>query len=138
MANEAVIREFRENPMDFTVADGTGIEKGVLLKMTDPRTAIISTALGDSLAGIAAREKIASDGRTRLAVYRRGIFDMTCSGAVAVGSSVISYADANYPNTIGTAVGKIFSGAAILGTALETGADAEVIQIDLNLGGGSN
>ena len=44
MANEAVITDRLENPIDYTVADGTGIEKGTLLKATNTRTAIISSA----------------------------------------------------------------------------------------------
>ena len=52
---------------DYTVADGTGIEKGALLALTDPRTAILASSAAQPLAGIAAREKIANDGRTRLA-----------------------------------------------------------------------
>lgn len=133
MAYEAAIRERIEDPIDFTVADGTGIEKGAVLKLTDPRTAIITSAQNDQLAGIAAREKVANDGRTRLAVYRRGIFDMTASGAITVGDTVASAgvpANQVIRATIAT------SGAAILGTALETASDTEVIQIYVDIGSG--
>lgn len=134
MANEATLRDFQENPIDFTVADGTGIEKGTLLKLTDPRTAIISTASGDPCAGIAAVEKVASDGSTRLSVYKRGIFDMTASGAITAGNYVGSAADTNYPNTVMFTAGAAkFSGAAVIGYALETASDGEVVQIQLTL-----
>lgn len=135
MANEAVLRDRLENPIDFTVADGTGIEKGALLKLTDPRTAIITSANNDKIAGIAAREKIASDGRTQLAVYRKGIFDMVASGAIAIGEAVVS---AGTPANMVRAAGPTASGACIIGHALETASDTETIQIFVNVGIGGN
>ena len=134
MANEAQLRDRLENPIDFTVADGTGIEKGTILKLTDPRTAIASTGAADKLAGIAAREKIASDGRTRLAVYRKGIFDLRCSGAVPVGEAVDSLGSYNYIRRAPVSS----SGSSILGIALEDGSDAEFIQVFVNVGCGGN
>lgn len=136
MANEASLRDRIEDPINFTVADGTGIEKGTLLKLTDPRTAIASTAKADPLAGILAREKVASDGRTIAAVYRRGIFDMLASGAITVGGAVQSASDANYPNAV-MAAAVTSSGAQILGTALETATDGETIQIFVEVGASS-
>jgi len=132
MANEAVLRDRISEPLDFTVADGTGIEKGTLLKLTDARTAIASTAAGDVIAGIAAREKIANDGRTRLAVFREGIFDMKASGAITVGHVVYS---AGAVNEVKVAPATA-SGASIIGYALETASDAETIQIYVNVGAG--
>ena len=78
MANEAVLREWQEDPIDFIVSDTAGIEKGTVLKLIDERRAEASASNDSSVApaGIAHREKIANDGRTRLAVYRKGIFDM--------------------------------------------------------------
>ena len=134
MAFEAVLVQRFSDPIDFTVADGTGIEKGTLLKMTDPRTAIINSGAEDPVAGVAAREKIASDGRTRLAVYWDGVFDMKCSGAITIGDPVIASSEANH---ISTGVGTGASGAAIIGYALETGEDAEVINVMLRIGGGA-
>lgn len=135
MANEAVIRERSSNPLDcidFTVADGTGIEKGTLLKVTDPRTAAACDGESDVIAGIAAREKVANDGRTRLAVFRRGIFDMNASGAIPVGAPVMAAGAANQVKLAAVTA----SGAMVIGTALETASDAETIQIDLNIGVG--
>lgn|SRR3990167_4417689 len=139
MANEAALRDRLAHPIDFTVADGTGIEKGAILALTDPRTAVAPTVLAtQALAGIAAREKVASDGRTRLSIFTKGIFDMTASGAITVGNAVVSAHDANYPNTVAKALGLTnpASGAAILGYALETASDAEVIQIYVDVGAG--
>jgi len=132
MANEASLRDRIDHPIDFTVADGTGIEKGALLKMSDPRTAATHTAAQDILAGIAAREKVASDGRTRLAVFRRGIFDMVASGAIIVGEAVVSDASINHVKAAPTGS----SGATILGHALENGSTGETIQIFVDVGAG--
>lgn len=129
MAYEATARYGPYEYADFTVADGTGIEKGTLLKLTDPRTAIKSSGAGDVIAGIAAREKIASDGRTRLAVCRRGDFDMYASGAIPVGVPVISAGHDNYVKEAGSG----YSGASIIGYALETASTGELIQVRVNL-----
>ena len=134
MANEAIKRYDDSSGhggviQDFTVADGTGIEKGTVLKLTDPRTAAASDGEGDVCAGIAAREKVASDGRTQLSVYRRGDFDMKASGAIVVGFPVQS---AGHDNYVKKATGTL-SGAAIIGYALETATDNETVQIRLNL-----
>ena len=132
MTNEAILVNWQEDAIDFTVADGTGIEKGSLLKLTDPRTAIINSGSGDKLAGIALREKVASTGRTRLAVIRKGIFRMTAGAAIAVGAPVMASATAN---KVITAVG--VTGASILGHALEaTAADGDLLEVAVNVGAG--
>ena len=137
MANEALLRNRLEDPIDFTVADGTGIEKGALLKLTDPRTAVAATAATDAIAGIAAREKISGDGRTQLAVFRRGIFDMVASGAISVGNPVSSWSSTGAANVVHeTPV--TASGAAILGHALETAAEGETFQVYVDVGAGSS
>lgn len=132
MVYEAALRDRLADPIDFTVADGTGIEKGTLLKLTDPRTAIASSGANDAIAGIAAREKIASDGRTQLAVFRKGIFDMNASGAITVGQPVVS---AGAFNQVKVAVNNV-SGAAVIGHALETAADQETFQVYVDIGAG--
>ena len=82
MANEAVVVELGLRPaLSFTVANGTGISKGAILKITDPRTAAASSAAGDAFAGIASADKEASDGTVKLGVWTQGIFDLQCNGA---------------------------------------------------------
>ena len=136
MANEAVIKEGGYDSYNFIVADGTGIEKGALLKITDPRTAALSDGTADVIAGIAAREKIANDGVTRLAVIRNNcIADMVASGAVTVGDNVIA-ATTNSENEIKTAVGTVASGSKVIGQALETATDGETIEVWVNVGAG--
>lgn len=84
MANEAVIIELLGNkgdPIRYTVADGTAIAKGTLMYLSGDRTISAHSAQGQDFAGIAASEKVASDGQTTLAVYTNGIFDLTDSSA---------------------------------------------------------
>lgn len=138
MANEAILRE-RANaqPIDFNVADGTGIEAGTLLQLTDPRTASASSASGEIFAGVAAREKVANDGRTRLAVFPRGcgaVFDMTVTpstGACTVGERVVING-ANTITRMATTGLEPDDNKLVVGTALETGSAGEVIQVILN------
>lgn len=132
MANEA-IKFYDESSgdgsvvQDYTVADGVGISKGALLKITDGRTAVLSDGAGDVLAGIAKRDKVASDGRTKLSVYKKGYFQMTASGAVTVGDTVQSAGDSNKIETNASA-----TGAKALGYAEETNTDGPVlVRVDL-------
>ena len=129
MANEAAIRDRFSNPMDWTVADGTALAKGAIVAASDLRT-VAAISSGAAVAGIMAREKIASDGRTQVAVFYDGVFDVIASGAVTVGDSV-SAANGNY---VYTAVPSALKGAKVMGTALETAANNEVFQIKLSIG----
>lgn len=101
MANEHDCLEEWAIPTSFTVADGAGIEKGTLLKLSDPNTAAAQSAKEDIIAGVAAGEKIQSDGNTRLAVWRSGVFKATASGTISVGDALISAATANILETAG-------------------------------------
>lgn len=90
MANEAVLMIERSTPIPFTCADGATIEKGTVLKLSDPMTVAASGADNDIFIGIAAEEKIANDGNTKIAVYVDGVFRMTDSGAgTTVGLDVV-------------------------------------------------
>lgn len=137
MANEAtpmVLDNSTGLIKDFTVADGTAIAKGTICKLTDPNTAIISSAAGDVIAGIAATAKEASDGATTLGLWTRGDFKVYASGAIAVGAPLMSAADANYPNYVKTAAGVVTaSGAQIIGYAKETAAAGETFMMRLQL-----
>lgn len=133
MTYEAVKDESWTIPTNFACADGTGIEKGAVLKMTTPRTAAAWAAAGDFIAGICAREKIASDGRLQVAVYRSGIFRMYASGAIVTGHAVVPCAD----NHVIDAGVTIISGAQVFGHALQDIADKSAGQIWVNVGGGN-
>lgn len=135
MAAEAVIIELLNDgePLQVTVADGAGIEKGTLLKISDPRTAAASSGASDTFIGIAAAEKVASDGSTRLAAYTRGVFDLTC--VVAAGTELYPSAG-QYVELSGANLVRHLSGAVtydgmakMVGKALETGGASEVIAV---------
>jgi hypothetical protein len=102
------------------------------MKMTDGSVAIISSATGDALSGVLAREKIASDGRTQVAVFKKGRFMATCSGAVVTGNPLVSYASAEFPNQVGMA-NETHSGSVVLGYPEEDGTDQEEIVVRLDL-----
>jgi hypothetical protein len=137
MTNEAVLLFETEFPIPHTVADGTGIEKGALLALSDPMTAATATARYCQVAGIAATEKIANDGTTKLGVFKKGIFKFYLSGAAVIGNPLVCAVSGSgiFPNFVETASGSTIynSGSIILGYALETGANGETIKVRLDL-----
>ena len=134
MANEATLIFETELPLPFTCALATGIEKGALLKLTDPMTAIIHSGDEDPVAGIAAEEHIANEGTT-IDVYRRGIFDCTSSAAITIGQAVALSATVNKVKPAdATCVG-----AKIFGIALSTAsAGDKLVRIELLPGAANN
>ena len=131
MADEAVIIELLGNggdPVRYTVADGTTIEKGTIMELEDPRTMKKVSGAGVVVAGIAAAEKVASDGSVTLAVYTNGIFDLKCggSGTATLGSYVRS---AGSDNTITVSTTLDNETGKSIGKALETGENSEVIAV---------
>ena len=126
MANEATLIVETDLPLMFTCANATGIEKGTLLKLSDPNTVAAATADNDIFIGIAAEEKIASDGKTKIAVYTRGIFKMTVS---ATASTVGLDQVVKGTNTIGDYTTLDDEKGYVIGMALETGANTETILV---------
>lgn len=129
MASETVLIVETEPPIMFTCAEATGIEKGAILKLTDPMTASLADGDDDVIAGIAAEEKIASDGKTKIAVYRRGIFKGLAGGAITIGCALGTYATTGATNEL-HALGA--AGDNMLGTALEAAADTNTFLFELN------
>ena len=137
MANEATIKTRRGHPYDFTCADATALEKGTLLMNTDSRTVVASAGNDGVFAGILAREKIASDGRTQCAVFQDGIFDLTVAAdstcepgdkMILSGANKIGRA-ADFGDQ--TATSPVHLSGMIVGTALEAGSASEVIEVDI-------
>lgn len=134
MANEATLIYELETPIPFTCADGTGIEKGAILKLTDPMTAALADGNEDNVAGIAAEEKIANDGKTKIGVYRRGIFKVLAGGAITVGQAMATNAGAGgATNEVDTAAATAV-GSKTIGLALETADDGHTFLMELNIG----
>jgi len=126
MANEAVIIELLGEPkghaIRHTVANGTTIAKGTLLKLTDPRTAIATSADNDPFAGVAAEEKTAADGVTNIGAFTFGIFDMTATAAGITVGERVSIGGTNLISKV-AAADLLFSD---VGIALETFSASEV------------
>lgn len=127
MANEATLIIETSLPIAMTVNDTEAIEKGALLVLKDPFSVSghITSLSGSAVAGIAAEEKILNDGKTKIGVYREGIFKVT-SEAITAGNAVI----------LGAVANKVASGVTTLhtyfaGTALETGVEGDTILMEL-------
>ncbi len=130
MALETTLLYELEPAIPFTCADGTGIEKGALLILTDPMTVATTTGDTDEIIGIAAEEKIANDGRTKIAVYMRGIFRGFAGAAgVTAGLAIISDTGTGAPNELVVAD---VNSEAIVGMALETATDTQSFTFYLN------
>jgi len=129
MALEATLIIETEPPIPFTVANDTGIEKGSILKISDPMTAAITAGDTDPIAGIAAEEKIANDGNTKLAVYRRGIFKGYAGAAgVTVGMGIITDTATGAANELVVAD---VNSEHLVGIALETATDGQTFLFEL-------
>jgi hypothetical protein len=120
MTQECTLVYQLEPMVQFTCADGVGIEKGAILKLTDPMTASLADGDDDFIAGIAGEEKIANDGKTKIGVYMRGIFSGTANGAINVGTAIGSYNGTGADNDIHQAPAGHDKQ---MGYALETAAD---------------
>jgi len=134
MANEATLMWETELPIPFTCADGTGIEKGTLLELSDPMTVAAHSNEEGTFGGIAAEEKIANDGHTKISVYRAGIFKLTAKGAITVGNALALSDTANKVK----AADATCVGADIIGVALETAADGETFMAEIRPGFNNN
>lgn len=100
MSNEAVLVVETELPINYTCADGTGIEKGAICKNASPMTASLSDGNNDIVAGIVQSEKIASDGITSVPIYRGGIFRVYCSGSLSAGDPVVTDGTSGFSNYV--------------------------------------
>jgi len=126
MTNEAVLKVETHLPINFTCSTLATIEKGAILKMADPMTASLSSSANQIVAGIAQSEKLGADTtQDSIAVYRGGIFRVTCSGSVGVGDPVTTGATANY---VVTATADDEN---ILGIMLEAGTEGQTKLMEL-------
>lgn len=126
MTNEAICIETPTKFARYTVAAGTTIPFGTILKLTDPNTAIASSASNDPFAGIAWVVKDENDTSTEIVAALDGVWDLKATTAtinigipVSVGGAnlIRSTIEADLP--LGT----------ILGKALEAASNDEVIRV---------
>lgn len=126
MANEATLIYQFFPSIDFTCADGTGIEKGTLVKLADPMTVAATSADNDLFIGITTDEKIANDGRTKVPVCIAGIAKMKDSGSgVTVGTDVV----VKGANTIGTYTTLDDEKGYVVGKTLETASASDTLLV---------
>ena len=126
MANEAVCIETPTRFARFTVANATGIAIGTLMKLTDPNTAIATSADNDPFAGIAWEEKTASDGITEIVVALNGVWDILTTAAAITAGSLVSIGAAN---SVLVADSDAVILGQVVGKAMETCAAAETIRV---------
>ncbi len=136
MADEAANIQLMGNlgdPVEFTVATGTAIPKGTLMKISASNTAIIATA-GSIFAGITNEEKTATDGKVKIALLTHCIATLTCGAAetmtfgepVKVGAA---------PNEVDLATDDTVEGKAfVVGMAMESVANNAQGQVLINVG----
>ena len=130
MANEAVIIELINGgtPVRRTVADGTTISKGTLLKLADPNTASASSANADVFGGIAAADKLANDGSTTLAAWTDGVFDIKAGSATFSAGAMVKLSGANL---VSAALAADLLTGTVVGFAEETASADEVVRVRL-------
>lgn len=110
-------------PISFTCAEGTGIEKGAVLLLSDPATVATTTGDTDACGGIAAAEKIASNGQTKIACHQEGIFRGYAGAAgVTAGKGIITDTGTGAANEL---VDADAGSVALVGYALETATDGQ-------------
>lgn len=134
MAREAVLRDNKiDHSRRYTCATSTAIRKGTFLKLADPYTASASTGTGDIFIGFAHADVNSStdtsfNTETSVTADSGAIYDLTASGAITVGQFVKTAAPGNYIMAC-TDADVTASYARIVGVALETASDGEVINV---------
>ncbi|KKK47367.1 hypothetical protein LCGC14_3155930 [marine sediment metagenome] len=129
--NFAVILELNEHAdaKQYTVAAGTSISKGDLLRISGDNTVSASTANSEVYGGVAAADKDGTDSSTKLGVHVPGAlnkFDMTCGGAGVTRGSLVSLSGANLIKDATEA--EVITGD-VIGRVEETGDAAEVVAV---------
>ena len=128
MANETIlVQRLQDRLSTVVVADGTAIEKGTILQLTDANIGSPSSADGEFFAGIAASEKVANDGSTSLAVWTKGVFDIKLTAATVAAGEPVKIAGANLAAIADDAT--IANSREIIGYAMQDGVASEVIQV---------
>jgi len=128
MADEHVLVYETHEAIPFTCENTLGIEKGTAVRLLDPATVSAATTLADICGGVTKTEKIASDGKTKVSVYRGGIFRAKISGSVTAGDPLV-FAGGGANNLLATAA---VNAEAVWGIAFETGTNAETILYELS------
>ena len=128
MANEAVLKVETHIPINFTCSTGTTIEKGAIVKMTNPMHAVLSDGDNDVVGGIVQSEKLAAETtQNSVSVFRGGVFRVTCSGTGSAGDPVVTAAG----STTNAVVLAVINNENILGIMLEDWTDGQTKLMEL-------
>ena len=120
MTNEAELKIETHIPINYTCSNGVTIVKGTICKNEDPMFASASSSANEIVAGIAQSEKLAADLNNKsVAIFRGGVFRVTCSGTCGVGAAVVTGATANYVRAAAS------NEENILGIMLEAGTEGQ-------------
>ena len=120
MADEIDLVIETEIPIPFTKSTSEAMEKGAILKMTDPMTAIVGSADGDPCAGIVHTEVTAAEASATVSLYRGGYFRGTAGVAgVTLGEAIQMDASTSPVNRL---VDADVNSEQIVGTCLQTAA----------------
>lgn len=126
MADECVLKVETHVPINFTCSTAVTIEKGAIVKMTTPMTAVITDGQNDIVAGIVQSEKLAAETtQNSVAVYRGGVFRVTVCGSASAGDPVVTSLVAN---RVATAVANEEN---VLGIMLEDATDGQTKLMEL-------
>jgi len=128
MANATAVLIYETDvPIPFTVSDAASIEKGDFLQLADNATVSLTSAADQKVIGIAAEEKIANDGKTKIAVYLGGIFRVEAGAGCTVGYEAVLFAknEVEDYDASDREVGKV------CGRFLESGTDGEFVLMAL-------
>lgn len=136
MAREAILRDNSvKTSRRFTCATSTGIAKGTFLKVADPFTASASTGTADVFVGFAHADVNKStdtsfNTETSITADKGGVYELTASGAITVGDFVVTAVPGNYVMKA-TATQVASTQRVVVGVALETATDGEVINVEV-------
>ena len=84
MADEAqniVLLGNQGDPVEFTISTGATIAKGSLMKLSASPQVVALATITSIFMGIAAEEKTAADGKTKITLYTHCLADLTCGAA---------------------------------------------------------
>ena len=96
MADEAVLKIETHIPINFTASTTATIEKGAIVKNTNPMTAVLSDGINDIVGGIVQSEKLAAETtQNSVAVFRGGVFRVNVCGSASTGDPMVTGARTN-------------------------------------------
>jgi len=133
MADEAAIIELFNGGrgIRYTCQDATAIPKGSLLTLDADRRVIVATSANAPFVGIAAFEKVASDGSLQVTAWTDGIFDIKSDTGTDVVGTLMAVS-ATDTNTVETGAAADLLNGSDVGYYIEAGTNAGTEAIRVN------